>query len=147
MRNSSLPMKELKGVGASSTRWFFLLSTFYLFLLTTNCYADLHSAQEQARLPQWVVACVCEKTKSPKMIFILIPSCYLYEDHPLKYCLKPQYSCLFLAFFPAMYHIETGWFHQFLWLDMSMILLWISLTEMWIFNFKLDTTSLFQVFI
>ena len=122
--------------------WFF--SSQYLCLLTlpTSCMQVSTTPMSGPDCSSGLQYVSLGKKIPTSDFFMLIPSWHPTGDHPLKYYLLLQYSGMLLAVFPSMCQILTEWFHQFLHLDLLVILLRASLTEMWIFNFKLDITSL-----
>ena len=142
MRNSLFQMSELRGVKGFFSFDFFLLNIFiYSLCPPAACgYPLLLWVGQNA--PMGCSMCFWGKKKSLQVIFYANSLITRTGDHPLKYYLQLQYSSMLLAVFPSMCQIVTEWFHQFLHLDLLMILLRASLTEMWIFNFKLDIASL-----
>ena len=122
--------------------WFFSSQYFYLLTLPTSCMRVSTTPMSRPECPNGLQYVFLGKKKIPTSDFYANSLITRTGDHPLKYYLQLQYSSMLLAVFPSMCQIVTEWFHQFLHLDLLMILLRASLTEMWIFNFKLDIASL-----
>ena len=122
--------------------WFFFFSICSSTCFAHQVHADSPTPTSRPECPNGLQYVFLGKKNPYKWFFILISSCHPTGEHPLKCYLQLQYSSMLLAVFPFMCQILTEWFHLFLYLDLLVILLQASLTEMWIFNFKLDITSL-----
>lgn len=134
-------MSKLRGVKGFSSFDFFSSQYVHLLALPTSCMQISLLPQVGQNAPMGCSMCFWKKNPY-KWFFILIPSFHPTGEYPLKCYLQLQYSSMLLAVFPFMCQILTEWFHLFLYLDLLVILLQASLIEMWIFNFKLDITSL-----